>query len=824
MTGAPRLKPFSMPALAFLIGLIFGLLPLSVSAFVFLDTSADKPSASPVDSASREAAPGITISPTDAKPATVEPKKAVSISMPSADSGLGRKHLPHYGSVLFLSADDNLAYAYLGVLKALEGYGLDVDLILTESRSTFIAAAWALGYSAANIEKRLQEDPLGPYLKPFPDKRSLQDQLMVPDAKDPLQWRIPLSLQTFVGAEAFGKDVPPPSGGEYLHLSWMVARLTHDAPSGPVEDLAATPKPMAVQVSDLSRDEASVVTEGSLQNLLKGALLPPDLVRKRPNLSPWASGSLLSGNKVLTDRLPFTFDRLIVVEPGRNLRPPSLDGVPLAWMDSLSRSRIRGPLDPAQEERLRGKIVRIELEPDGEFHPEEPDPQKWIQLGYVSALRSMDVLQSILTKPPEMGNAPGTLPPPPAHANLGLNRVTVNPLASGGRQLLLDIIRTSDNDRNDSVGDASIGAIIQSGFYSDLDLEWTRAVGEENASLVFDAKEKSQIQFRAGWNAALTQADITDRGPELYVGLEWGEPFYIPFRTEAGALLGGNQPGYEFRAMITPFYPLRLDLGVSATHWDIHYPRAPGALLALDPIYFDFLLRRDLSEVFLKIYPTSGSYLRTSIQKHEMNYNVPEDPVEGSFLSTDFEETAFLGLGQTDRAGIFRNSLRLRYRNLNRVNLFGPVRYSMSNFESRLRLSLGDFRLSDQYFWSDQDTQESTLFDLMETGRIDVFSFQDEYFLGTLRSTNFQDVKVEYCPVFGKAGLRLSVGGYRQYGQNAFFQDQVSKPLRGHWEIQAGYATPVGVLRAGMGSLVDGPPVFFLKLGADLGLGFGEAD
>jgi len=75
---------------------------------------------------------------------------------------------------------------------------------------------------------------------------------------------------------------------------------------------------------------------------------------------------------------------------------------------------------------------------------------------------------------------------------LGLNRASVNPLASGGRQLLLDILRTSEGDTEDSAGEGAISALVESGYYTDLDLEWAREGREEKASLIFDAKEKSK--------------------------------------------------------------------------------------------------------------------------------------------------------------------------------------------------------------------------------------------------------------------------------------------------------------------------------------------
>jgi len=434
----------------------------------------------------------------------------------------------------------------------------------------------------------------------------------------------------------------------------------------------------------------------------------------------------------------------------------------------------------------------------------------------------MDILKSALaarSAPPE--NAPGG-------GALRLNRLAVNPLASGGREHLLDMVRAASGGDGDSTGKEAIESLERSGYYSDLDLEWSRGAGEDEAALVFDAKEKSKLRFRAGWNAMFTGEAIPERPPELYGGLSWSEPFYIPFQAEAGALLGGHNPGYEARVMIAPVHPLRLELGFTHTHWEILYPAPRRSMDELGALPLDEL-HRNLSEVFLRIFPFRNAYLHTSIQKHEMDFpSGQEDPGEyslgrGEFLSTDFQETAYFGLGKARESGQHPNSLRLRYRNHNRVNTIGTVKHSTSSFESRVRLAWRDFRLTDRHFWSNQEGEDLTEYDLFETGRIEVFTFQDEYFLFPLHSANFHSLKAEYAPVFGKAGFRLIAGGFRHL-HPILFTRQAEIRTRYHWEAQAGFATPLGVLRAGAGGLDGEKPVFYLRIGAGLRLGFEDRE
>ncbi len=695
------------------------------------------------------------------------------------------------------------------------------------------------------MEKEMLRTPLETYVRPFPLQDGEPGRFFKPEGPDPMQWDIPLGLQSLQTQGSQWADVVVGEGGEYLHLSWMIAQLTHDAPGGPVENLETAPRRLAVQVSDLSLEQEAVLTEGGLQNIIKGSVLPAGIVRQRQRLWPYASGAFLSGHSIMTEKLPFAYNKIIVVQPGHRLRPPALESGIVSWTDSLNlrtKRRVSAPGQgtPARDEG-NGKILLIELEPEGEFNPAETDPRKWIHLGYKSALRSMDVLQSALGRGgagrADSGSIVTTVGAPGAEADhLGLNRLSVNPLASGGRQLLLDIVRISERDREDSSGKGAIASLIRSGFYSDLDVEWDRGTFQDKAMLVFDAKEKSKVHFRAGWNAALLSDrvnylvdEMPERAPEVYGGLTWSEPFYIPFQGEVGAVIGGHRPGYEGKIMIVPIYPLRLELGVSRTHWEVNhpYPESDAAIdLGAKPVRFG----RTLSEVFLKVFPWSSASLRTSIQRHEAEFPITEDISSGKFKSTDFQEAVFLGLGRPDRFGGYRNALSVKYRNLNRVNLIGQIKNNISSIESRVRFSLGDFRFTDQYFWSDQSNQELSDFDYLEAGIMDVFTFQDEYFLRSLRGVNFQSAKFEYCPTFGKAGLRLIVGAYGDYGPALFTTGReprlwgMASPMQGFWEAQAGYATPLGALRAGVAAIEGASPFYFLRLGANLDLGFEGTD
>jgi hypothetical protein len=810
-------------------------------AFVFLDTSG--PQAAPKDSiasTNQKPVPAGVPAPAAASPPEsaheAEPRTSPQDKPAGTDAPDGAAGLPnpdsqrrgprpaHYGNVLFLSSDTKIVYAYLGVLKAMEEFGLAPDAVLAESKSVLVGAAWALGYDAADLERLLERRPLEQYLRPeksqgIPDRPAFR-----PEAPEAPQWEIPIGLENLQAPGAKWTDVTFGETGEYLRLSWLIAKLTHDAPGGPVDELSGTARPLAVQAADLAAEKPAVLTEGSLQNILKGSLLPDEVVRRRQRLWPYASGSLVSGHSVMGDRLPFTCDRIIVLQPGHRLRPPALEGGRASWTDTLNL-RARRSLQSGAAASGSAKTLVVELEPDGEFNPSETDPRRWISLGYTSALRSMDVLQSVLASRKAERRSP-----PREEDKLGLDRNSVNPLASGDKQLLLDIVRTTDGDPGDTLGDGAVQALVRSGWYSDLDLEWSHEARGEKAVMMFDAREKSRISLRAGFNFALDGEELPDRPPEIYGGLAWSEPFYIPFEAEAGALLGGHMPGYEARAMIAPVYPLRLQLGATLTHWEEKFSFTPPAA-ARHLGAGSLRVNRTLSELFLKLFAARSAWLRTAVQKHEMELPDLSREAEPPYLSTDFEGKGFLGLGKGGAAGEYPLAMQLRYRNLNRVNTAGQLRRSTSTVESHIRLRWRDFRITDQYYWSDQDRELFNLYDLMETGAIDAFTFQDEYFLSFLRSINFQDVRLEYCPSFGKWGLWLIAGGYHNYGPILYAHQSdyktingITLPFRAHWEAQVGYATPIGALRVGMAGLEDDSPFFYMSLGCGLELGFENRD
>jgi hypothetical protein len=396
----------------------------------------------------------------------------------------------------------------------------------------------------------------------------------------------------------------------------------------------------------------------------------------------------------------------------------------------------------------------------------------------------------------------------------------VNPLASGGRQLLQDLVRKSVEEREDSTGDGPISDLVRSGYYADLDVEWVPAPGGEHPGLVFDALEKSRLLFQAAANLANTGEDLPDRGPEIFAGLAWSEPFYVPFRADIAFLAGGRRPGFAWSGRFAPVHPVHLELGVGRKDWWMRFPAPPREILGLAPR--SFRLDASRSEVFLNLLPHPGVRTGTAIQWRDMEYP-PQVPTTGQlepsaedYESVDFQQSLFLGAGEPGPTGIFPQSVGLRYRNNNRINLLGPVRRSHQAFESRIRASWGDLRFLDQYYWSNPDGGND-LFDFMESGEVRAFSFQDEYFLSALRGVHFQNVQAEYSPTFGRFGLRLMAGGFRHYGE-ALLEGLGDDFTRVYWETQASCATPLGPFRVGMAGVQGERPIYFVRLGADLDL------
>jgi hypothetical protein len=818
------------------------LVPVPARAYVFLDTSAPAPVSAPVTGPAGQAGknpPPVT----DSVPRPAAPPQTVR--PPARDTLPARKGPPHYRAVLFLSADSKLIYAYIGVLKALEQYGLAPEAVLAESKAVAVGAAWAMGYDAIGIETWFRSHPLEALLSPFPAHRSVEERAYQPDGRDPPQWDLPLNLDALQTRSLKWTDLAGAESGEYLHLSWAIAKLTHDAPRGPVEDLKSAPRRLAVQVSDLESAQAAVVTEGNLQTILKSSLLPEEAVRRRPGLWPFASGALLSGHAVMTSKLPFTCDRVILIEPGRRLRPPALQPGPLPWTDSLAlRAKALAVAQDAESSPggLQAQALRIELQPGPGFMPDEEDPAQWIGLGYTSALRSMDVLKAALS-----AVAPGPAESPTPESPLSLNRLSVNPLAPGGHQMLLDILRVSEGDASDSAGEGSIEALTNSGYYSDLDVEWANGSEQEKALLVFDARERSKLRFRAGWNALVAGDEMRERPPEVFGGLVWNEPFYIPVEAEGGARLGGNRPGFHWRFAIAPIYPwpMHLGLGYAYSQAELDPPFQTSATAPMGALPFPVRYRRHVLQGFADVVPSPHFRSQTLVRSdsvvllHESGaFPDNEAASPDSLKSVDFIEKLYIGLGKTAKDGSHPLAWTGRFRYVNPVVTSGVPRQEFSSAESRLRLAWKDFRVVDHYYWSDQEVlaaqnsdfyQYGAAYDLLQAGKIDAFNFQDDYFFRFLRSAHFQDVRLEFAPVWGRGGMKMSAGAWNNYGPGFFPEQTRLRPLLGQriagrafWEVQAGYLTPFGSLRIGAGGLDGETPFYYIRIGSDARWGMDE--
>jgi hypothetical protein len=702
-----------------------------------------------------------------------------------------------------------------------------------------------MGYDAAAIENWFSTHPLETLLSPYPAHRPVEERAYLPDGRDPPQWDLPLNLEALQTRALKWTDLAGSESGEYLHLSWAIAKLTHDAPGGPVEDMKSAPRRLAVQVSDLESAQAAVVTEGNLQTILKSSLLPEEVVRRRPRLWPFASGALLSGHAILTPKLPFACDRIILIEPGRRLRPPALQPGPLPWTDSLAlRAKALAVAQDAETSPggLQAQALRIELQPGPAFPPDEEDPSQWIALGYTSALRSMDVLKAALSPAASVPAAPAVPESP-----LSLNRLSVNPLAPGGHQMLLDILRVNESDVSDSAGEGSIEALTGSGYYTDLDVEWAKGNAQEKALLVFDARERSKLRFRAGWNALVAGDDMRERPPEVFGGLIWSEPFYIPVSAEGGARLGGNRPGFHWRFAIAPIYPWPMELGLGYIYSQANFdpPFQASAAEPLGTIAFPIRYRRHLLQGFANMDFSPRFRSQTQVRsdsvvllhRADLLFNDEVAPSD-SLKSVEFIEKLYVGLGEAAKDRSHPLTWRGRFRYVNPVVASGFPRREFSSGESRLRLAWKDFRIVDQFYWSDQEVLETqdfdlyqgpAAYDLLQAGKIDAFDFQDDYFFRFLRSTGFHNVRLEFAPAWGRGGMKLAAGAWSNAG-NAFFPEQSRlRPLlgqriagRAYWEVQAGYLTPFGSLRLGAGGLSGETPFYYFRIGSDASWGMDE--
>ncbi len=183
-------------------------------------------------------------------------------NFPHAAAAESSSERPRIG--LALSGGGARGGAHVGVLKAIEVYGVPIDYIAGTSMGAIIGALYASGYSADEIETVLKETDWNAALKDSPDRT---DQTM---RKKELESQFLIRLR--VGFN--GGKIQLPLGavnGQHLAQIFQVLFL----PVVDIHEFDRLPIPFRAVATDLVSGEAVVLSSGSLSDSVRASMSVP---------------------------------------------------------------------------------------------------------------------------------------------------------------------------------------------------------------------------------------------------------------------------------------------------------------------------------------------------------------------------------------------------------------------------------------------------------------------------------------------------------------------------------------------------------------------
>lgn len=779
--GIRPIRTFRVPGPAFSVALALGT-AFPLSAFVTLDTSQDSsgsespavgaeavippegstataasvdppaslPASAPVDSLSRVPPPNAPAEPQGSPP----PAKAKG------------SNLPHYGTVLYLSARGRETFAVKGFLQALREYGLAPDLLVAEGH-----AAWPVAHAARDADWALLENQFSEHLLPGEGGGGRRAR-----------------VERFRG-DLSGLDAPQirisTRGG---HWRWENGlEVSHPGDADPEERvlrlsdhlwrLQATPVTLAHCIQARHAATGALGCEGPIPSFhaLKASLLTPASAESANPPLNWLPVEGPAGRVPHPEAWGLTYDRLIVLAFD--------NGVPDA--------------------EAKTSVLRVAGDSD---LPDSAGLEAWTERGYRTGLRSMDVLRKWLSPHAVTGTAELTAPPVPV----------VIPFGSREGSVLRHAAETA----------ASKGGLPHphAPMLRELSLDWAEApeapaLSEANgrqsgsSQRVLYGTEESYLASAASVRLLFHGERLEGEEPEVFVQSEWCEPFYIPFRLGTGALLGGAQPGYGWHFSLHPLTRLEMALGFFQWRraWDYGAPtrlwREAGAVA--------FGMRESHIGLGLFLRPFSRVALGVEVDR------IALDPVRlpPEWDDTPYEALRFQGEAalQSEAGSRLIWELRGRWRFWDPVELEGPVRDSL--WEQTLTLEVGYrgwelFGLAHTGSLAQREgdwTVPALGAELPGPTVIDGFRMAQSWVAegwGGGGAYAFDAGPVRVKGTLGMAHtLRGTVPGEDEEDSGFF------------WEVMATYATRLGPLRAGLGGFENGDPLWAVSLGARADIG-----
>jgi predicted acylesterase/phospholipase RssA len=697
----------------------------------------------------------------------------------------------------------------LGVMAALQEYGLQPSAIIGESRASIVAAGFALGYSASQLESVLLTEPFDGWILPFSRHVKTKVASGFSDTENnPFTWT--LSGQSLQSEKGLWLEGPRDENPEFLHLAWMVGRLAEGAPKGPTPSIQNTPIPLAFQVYNTDKGILQTVAEGDLQDLLKACLFPPSTSRERPTVRPYSDGAQVSSHDIQLHNLPFQFDKLIALRLSRHLPRRMFGGMAANWRDSVNHGYHENQKFRLDSLAQVGKVDFIDIQPDAQGLAAH-HPALWRDLGYQAALRHMDMLMQNM-------RATSKAQPPQGPTAEREVQITIDPLASGGRELLLDLLTANPLTESWSSGRKAMDAVMATGFYSQLDVSWQPPSPTAGEQWVFTAKEQSKIELWLAPNVVITPEPQSLRGPECLAGLSWSEPLFIPLKFEVMGAVGGREPGWAVQAFAQSLAPLPIRIGLRHLQTDMNH-------IDLDRLNFNaqgnrfgtsnFRMREKASGLFLDLWPTHQYQLGGEISMRHFRYGLLNDGLDS--LRSQLEAKGQMCLGcksaTTTKAG---PGMSLFYRSAETVSE-GVVKAPQHAFGAREWLNLPFSKLVLDMVWTNwSEPNQVDVYDLYTLPQIDALSFADHFFFLSAKALRFVHARAELLPRLGDLQGRVSYGWIRHQGKTLLAD--TDQRTQKYWEVDLSYPTPFGPLRLGIGQFDAYDPLFVVQYGVNFNL------
>ncbi|NTV51914.1 MAG: hypothetical protein HGA76_02705 [Candidatus Firestonebacteria bacterium] len=385
---------------------------------------------------------------------------------------------------LVLSGGAARGMAHIGVLKVMEEVGLRPDLIVGTSIGAIIGGLYALGYSAADIERIVCSQNWTQLL----GNSVPRDCLPLEEKNEDGKYLLAFPLRR-------GQIILPRGLSAGENISLLLSELT--LPAHAVRDFKQLPIPFACVATDLATGKEVFLDHGSLPEAIRASMAIPSV------FTPVEIEGRLLGDGVVARNFPVSnakdlgADLIIGVDVGTTLyRQEELDSLPKILDQAIS---FFGTAEAPQQNSLCDVLLIPDTRPYGSSSFTEA--AKLIALGEVCARQHLPELRALAEKLKKFPARP--LPPDWAHPRPGerlhVTALEISGLAQVTReridaslQIQVPVELTRDEIKS------AIQRLVGSGFFERVTYVLVPVAGKEGLSLQLQVTETRDDAFKLG--------------------------------------------------------------------------------------------------------------------------------------------------------------------------------------------------------------------------------------------------------------------------------------------------------------------------------------